>query len=52
MRRSFALRALSGALILGLVGAIAVPAIAEEAADAAAEEAAADAAAEETAASL
>lgn len=42
MRRSFALRALSGALILGLVGAIAVPAIAEEAAGAAAEEAAAE----------
>ena len=42
MRRSFALRVLSGALILGLVGAIAVPAIAEEAAGAAAEEAAAE----------
>ncbi len=47
MRRRFALRAFSCALILGVVGAIAVPAIAEEAADSATEE---GAAAEETAA--
>ena len=47
MRRRFALRAFSCALILGVVGAIAVPAIAEEAADSATGE---GAAAEETAA--